>query len=72
MGPRIIDLSSQMDPIKLSDAALHLNLELMKWRIKPDLDLNSIQNKAILLIGAGTLGTYVSRSLMVRILSSYS
>lgn len=65
MGPRIVNLSVQMDPILLSESAVKLNLQLMKWRIKPELNLENIQNKSVLLIGAGTLGTYLSRSLMV-------
>lgn len=36
----------------------------MKWRIKPDLKLEHISQQKVLIIGAGTLGCYVSRCLL--------
>lgn len=61
---RQINLGEYMDPAKLADSSVDLNLKLMKWRIAPNLDLDKIKNTKCLLLGAGTLGSYVSRNLM--------
>jgi ubiquitin-like modifier-activating enzyme ATG7 len=61
---RSVDLSEYMDPTRLADQAVDLNLKLIKWRIAPSIDLDVIKNTKCLLLGAGTLGTYVSRNLM--------
>ncbi|RAR14606.1 autophagy-related protein 7 [Stemphylium lycopersici] len=61
---RNVDLSEYMDERKLADQAVDLNLKLIKWRIAPTIDLEVIKNCKCLLLGAGTLGTYVSRTLM--------
>ncbi|CAK7228432.1 Autophagy protein 7 [Sporothrix bragantina] len=61
---RIANLADYMDPTRLADQAVDLNLKLMKWRISPNLDLDSMKNISCLLLGAGTLGSYVSRNLM--------
>jgi ubiquitin-like modifier-activating enzyme ATG7 len=61
---RNVDLSEYMDERKLADQAVDLNLKLIKWRIAPNIDLDVIKNCKCLLLGAGTLGTYVSRTLM--------
>ncbi|GAA94304.1 glycoside hydrolase family 12 protein [Mixia osmundae IAM 14324] len=64
LGPRLADLGPMMDPTRLADQAIDLNLQLMRWRILPELDLEKIKTTKCLLLGAGTLGCYVSRSLL--------
>ncbi|CUM62912.1 uncharacterized protein PRCAT00000472001 [Priceomyces carsonii] len=64
MGPKMANLGSLIDPHQLAEQAVDLNIKLMKWRIAPDLDLAAIKSQKILLLGAGTLGSYVSRALM--------
>ncbi|POW16552.1 hypothetical protein PSHT_06602 [Puccinia striiformis] len=39
LGPRMADLAPMMDPIRLAEQAVDLNLKLMRWRILPDLNL---------------------------------
>lgn len=64
LGPRMVNLSSSMDPVKLSESAVDLNLKLMRWRLLPDLDLDTVANTKCLLLGAGTLGCNVARCLL--------
>jgi len=64
LGPRVADLAPMMDPTRLADQAVDLNLKLMRWRILPALDLEKVANTRCLLLGAGTLGCYVARTLM--------
>ncbi|BGP48193.1 Autophagy protein 7 [Rhodotorula kratochvilovae] len=64
LGPRMADLAPLMDPKRLADQAVDLNLQLMRWRILPSLDLDKVKNTRVLLLGAGTLGCYVARTLM--------
>lgn len=61
---RMADLTEYMDPKKLADSSVDLNLKLIKWRISPGLDLDKIKKTRCLLLGAGTLGSYVSRNLL--------
>jgi ubiquitin-like modifier-activating enzyme ATG7 len=53
-----------MDPSRLADQAVDLNLKLIKWRIAPSINLDIVKNTSCLLLGAGTLGSYVSRNLL--------
>ncbi|XP_006463040.1 hypothetical protein AGABI2DRAFT_194065, partial [Agaricus bisporus var. bisporus H97] len=62
--PRVADLAPMMDPTRLANQAVDLNLKLMRWRILPSLDLDKISSTRCLLLGAGTLGCYVARTLM--------
>ncbi|KAL4252716.1 Ubiquitin-like modifier-activating enzyme ATG7 [Abortiporus biennis] len=64
LGPRMADLGPMMDPKRLADQAIDLNLKLMRWRILPTLDLEKVSKTKCLLLGAGTLGCYVARGLL--------
>ncbi|WBW72605.1 E1 Atg8 and Atg12 E1 activating enzyme Atg7 [Schizosaccharomyces osmophilus] len=64
LGPKVVNLSSLIDPVLLSESASMLNLSLMRWRLVPQLDLGVIQSTKCLLLGAGTLGCGVARNLV--------
>ncbi|KAE8224663.1 hypothetical protein CF319_g2469 [Tilletia indica] len=64
LAPKVADLGPLMDPARLADQAVDLNLKLMRWRIMPDINLEVVQNTKCLLLGAGTLGCYVARALL--------
>mgnify|MGYP002713852362 CR=1 FL=1 len=64
LAPKLVSLSAMLDPHYLADRAVDLNLKLMRWRAMPNLALEMIQNVDALLIGAGTLGCGVARTLM--------
>lgn len=64
LSPKITDLSSLIDPIKLSEQSVDLNLKLMKWRVAPEINLDIIKETKVLLLGSGTLGSYVARTLL--------
>merc|ERR1719341_2775471 len=64
LGPRHANMRSSMDPAKLAEASVDLNLKLMKWRLVPNLDLEKIKATKCLLLGAGTLGCGVARGLL--------
>lgn len=62
--PRMVNMSATMDPNKLAESAVDLNLKLMKWRLVPDIDLDAVINTKCLLLGSGTLGCNVARCLL--------
>ncbi|OAL70832.1 E1-like protein-activating enzyme Gsa7p/Apg7p [Trichophyton violaceum] len=64
LAGRTVDLKEYMDPQRLADQSVDLNLKLMKWRISPNLNLEDIKKTKCLLLGAGTLGSYVARNLL--------
>ncbi|EKX47763.1 hypothetical protein GUITHDRAFT_86202 [Guillardia theta CCMP2712] len=63
LGPRCADLAPFMDPKRRAIESADLNLKLMRWRFLPNLDTESLSHKRCLLLGAGTLGCNVARSL---------
>eukprot|EP00550_Attheya_septentrionalis_P003782 CAMPEP_0198284134 /NCGR_PEP_ID=MMETSP1449-20131203/3627_1 /TAXON_ID=420275 /ORGANISM="Attheya septentrionalis, Strain CCMP2084" /LENGTH=734 /DNA_ID=CAMNT_0043981051 /DNA_START=148 /DNA_END=2352 /DNA_ORIENTATION=+ len=64
-GPRHLDLTPLLSSEHLAIQASDLNLKLMKWRMIPSLDLPLLQNNLkVLLLGAGTLGCSVARTLL--------
>lgn len=64
LNARMTSLAQYMNPEQLADQSVDLNLKLMKWRLAPDLDLDVVKQTKCLLLGAGTLGSYVSRNLL--------
>ncbi|KAL8840935.1 MAG: hypothetical protein Q9170_001128 [Blastenia crenularia] len=64
ISSKIANLGDYMDPVRLADQAVDLNLKLIKWRISPGLDLDIVKRTRCLLLGAGTLGSYVARNLL--------
>ncbi|ODV97581.1 hypothetical protein PACTADRAFT_99 [Pachysolen tannophilus NRRL Y-2460] len=64
LGPKLADLGSLINPVQLADQAVDLNLKLMKWRVIPEINLSVLKETKCLLLGAGTLGSYVARALL--------
>ena len=63
-GPRWVNLRPLLDQRHLAIQAADLNLKLMKWRMIPNLNVDLLQSTKVLLIGAGTLGCSVARTLL--------
>ena len=63
-GPRWVNLRPLLDSQHLAIQAADLNLKLMKWRMIPNLNVELLQSTKVLLIGAGTLGCSVARTLL--------
>jgi ubiquitin-like modifier-activating enzyme ATG7 len=53
-----------MDEKQINASAVDLNVKLMKWRMRPELMVDKIQNTKCLLFGAGTLGCQIARNLL--------
>lgn len=58
------DLSQFMDKKTIAAEAVDLNVKLIKWRLLPELEPEKMKDKKFLLVGSGTLGCSVARSLM--------
>jgi len=59
-----------MDPKRRIAEARDLNNNLMRWRVATGLDLEIIKRSKVLVLGVGTLGCGVVRTLMVPPLQS--
>lgn len=68
---KFVDISGALDPEKLAEEAARLNLNLMTWRMAPGLDLDCISEKRYLILGSGTLGCNILRSLIVSTKQTY-
>ncbi|CAG9815585.1 unnamed protein product [Phaedon cochleariae] len=64
MGPKLANLKNSLDPLIISENAVDLNLKLMKWNLVPSIDLDKLKNTKCLLLGSGTLGCSVARTLL--------
>ena len=53
LAPRQVDLGPSMDPRRLAESAVTLNVSLMRWRAAPSLGIDRLQDLKILLLGAG-------------------
>ncbi|KAI9915245.1 hypothetical protein PsorP6_007325 [Peronosclerospora sorghi] len=64
LGPRSVALGQVLDPLRLAETSVDLNLKLMRWRQVPALDVAMLGRTKCLLLGAGTLGCATARSLL--------
>lgn len=63
-GPNILDASAVMNTKMIMEQAVDLNVRLMRWRLWPNLNTELLATTKCLLLGAGTLGCAVARTLM--------
>uniref|UniRef100_A0A1I7UCR6 Ubiquitin-like modifier-activating enzyme ATG7 n=1 Tax=Caenorhabditis tropicalis TaxID=1561998 RepID=A0A1I7UCR6_9PELO len=61
--PYSVNLRDELDPVKLMDKSVNLNVSLIKWRLHPDIKLERYSELKVLIFGAGTLGCNIARSL---------
>jgi ubiquitin-like modifier-activating enzyme ATG7 len=59
------NLSTLMDPKQRISEARDLNNNLMRWRVAEGIDLECIKRGKVAVLGMGTLGCGVVRTLMV-------
>lgn len=64
MGPRFANMRTSLDPSVIAENSVDLNLKLMKWNLLPSIDLEKLKKTKCLLLGAGTLGCSVARTLL--------
>jgi ubiquitin-like modifier-activating enzyme ATG7 len=57
-------LAGTLDPEVRAHEAAKLNLQLMTWRAAPDINLHAISRLHCLVLGCGTLGCEVARTLV--------
>jgi ubiquitin-like modifier-activating enzyme ATG7 len=60
----IVNMKQHIDAKQIAMDSIKLNLDLMKWRVLPDLDLTNIMDKKVALFGMGTLGCAAARQLL--------
>lgn len=59
-----VDLRRHLDPTVSQADAVNLNIQLIRWRILPSFDATRLQKLRFLLIGMGTLGCAIARTLV--------
>lgn len=59
-----VDLRRHLDPAVSQADAVNLNIQLIRWRILPSFDAARLQHLRFLLVGMGTLGCAIARTLV--------
>lgn len=62
---KMIDLSVSMDPMEMLKNTAKNNLQLIKYRNAPSINLEKIDQTTCLIIGTGTLGCNIARNLLM-------